>query len=243
VQVVFVLAEERPDEALECLRQRRVPTQDRVRCHDAHDSREVATAEGVAFHRQTASLVVGQAQSSGTGHGAEHAIFLEQVVNDRLLVSIDPAREQQDEEGERRRQQVHGGSLPQCRAPFNRCQIGEDSRGRLPPTARPSIASDPAFGRVFAQDGSACRAAGIPDRIERRESPDGRVVEKRHPGRLFHDFRRTAVRNLERGGVPRSVAMKMTGHKTESIYRRYAIVSESDLREGSRKLAAVLDGN
>jgi len=39
-----------------------------------------------------------------------------------------------------------------------------------------------------------------------------------------------AVRNLERAGVSRSVAMKMTGHKTEAVYRRYAIVSEQDLR-------------
>jgi integrase len=59
------------------------------------------------------------------------------------------------------------------------------------------------------------------------------------PGRIPHDFRRTAVRNLERAGVSRSVAMKMTGHKTESIYRRYAIVSEQDLHEAARKLAAV----
>lgn len=44
------------------------------------------------------------------------------------------------------------------------------------------------------------------------------------PGRILHDFRRTAVRNLERAGVPRSAAMAMVGHKTESIYRRYAIV-------------------
>ena len=61
------------------------------------------------------------------------------------------------------------------------------------------------------------------------------------PGLLFHDLRRSAVRTLERAGVPRSVAMKLTGHKTESIYRRYAIVAESDLRDAGAKLSA-LDG-
>ena len=50
------------------------------------------------------------------------------------------------------------------------------------------------------------------------------VVQAGVPGRIPHDFRRTAVRNVERGGVARSVAMKITGHKTESVYRRYAIV-------------------
>jgi integrase len=58
------------------------------------------------------------------------------------------------------------------------------------------------------------------------------------PGRIPHDFRRTAVRNLERAGVPRSAAMVMVGHRTESIYRRYAIADEAMLREGAIKLAA-----
>jgi hypothetical protein len=49
------------------------------------------------------------------------------------------------------------------------------------------------------------------------------------------------VRNLERAGVPRSAAMKMVGHKTESVYRRYAIVDESMMREGAAKLAALHD--
>src|SRR5262245_47004790 len=61
------------------------------------------------------------------------------------------------------------------------------------------------------------------------------------PRRLLHNFRRTAVRNLDRAGLARSVAMKITGHKTESVYRRYAIVSDSDLREAMRKLASTND--
>jgi integrase len=58
-------------------------------------------------------------------------------------------------------------------------------------------------------------------------------------GRLLHDLRRSAVRNLERAGVSRSVAMKLTGHKTEAVYRRYAITNEQDLRDGVRKLSGV----
>lgn len=58
-------------------------------------------------------------------------------------------------------------------------------------------------------------------------------------GYIPHDFRRTAVRNLERAGVPRSAAMKMVGHKTESIYRRYAIADEGMLRDAGTKLDAL----
>ena len=69
---------------------------------------------------------------------------------------------------------------------------------------------------------AVCKQAGLSDRIP-------------------HDFRRTAVRNLERAGVPRSTAMKMVGHKTESIYRRYAIVDEAMLKEGATKLQTLHD--
>jgi integrase len=59
-----------------------------------------------------------------------------------------------------------------------------------------------------------------------------------YPGKLLHDMRRSAVRTLERSGVPRSTAMAMVGHKTESIYKRYAIVDDAMHREAAAKLDA-----
>jgi integrase len=58
------------------------------------------------------------------------------------------------------------------------------------------------------------------------------------PGRRVHDLRRTAVRNLDRAGVSRTVGMKLVGHRTEEIYDRYNITSNADLRQAARKLDA-----
>jgi len=56
-------------------------------------------------------------------------------------------------------------------------------------------------------------------------------------GWMFHDLRRSAVREMERAGVSRSVAMSFTGHKTEAVYRRYAIVDPKVQQEGMERLA------
>lgn len=71
-----------------------------------------------------------------------------------------------------------------------------------------------------------------------RKAWAGACERARVPARRVHDLRRSAVRNLERAGVPRSWAMKLTGHKTEGVYRRYAITSKRDTSEAVRMLAA-----
>jgi integrase len=72
---------------------------------------------------------------------------------------------------------------------------------------------------------TALKKAGIPD------------------DRIFHDFRRTAIRNMHRAKVPRQTAKKISGHKTDAIYNRYDIVDEDDIEAGVLLTQQYLDGD
>jgi integrase len=76
--------------------------------------------------------------------------------------------------------------------------------------------SKPTFNRQFAE---ARKQAGV-------------------PGKLFHDLRRTAARNMIRGGVPQSIAKRVTGHRSDSMFQRYDIASMDDKLEAIQKARA-----
>src|SRR5206468_12631604 len=78
---------------------------------------------------------------------------------------------------------------------------------------------------------SVCEMAGL-GRFARREDND----KIRWEGLIFHDLRRSAVRNMVRRGVSERVAMMLSGHKTRSVFDRYNIVSETDLEEAAARI-------
>lgn len=70
---------------------------------------------------------------------------------------------------------------------------------------------------------SACEPRFAKDKISRDTADAGLTASR-------------GAASLERNGVPRSVAQKLVGHRTDAMYQRYAITTEDDLREAVRRV-------
>jgi integrase len=94
--------------------------------------------------------------------------------------------------------------------------------GNVPVTTLVFHRDDNPVGDFKKARATACRAAGV-------------------AGKLFHDLRRTAARNMVRAGVPERVAMTVTGHVTRGMFDRDNIVSGDDLRTAAQKTTMYVD--
>jgi integrase len=78
----------------------------------------------------------------------------------------------------------------------------------------------------------ACQRVGLGNMV--LDEAKGRKIWR---GKIPHDFRRTAIRNMVRAGVPEKVAMAISGHKARSVFDRYNIVNEADLKAAAERLS------
>jgi integrase len=86
----------------------------------------------------------------------------------------------------------------------------------------------PACSYVFHHDGKAI--------VDFRKAWKSATVRAGLPNTLFHDLRRSAVHNMREAGIPENVVMKISGHKTRSMFERYNTVSDRDLKQAAERM-------
>jgi hypothetical protein len=128
---------------------------------------------------------------------------------------------------------------------FNRVDLLSVDMGREVPYLFPDFRKGKPQGKRVLDFRKAWKSACMKAMLEglegeERQKREAELKANPHQGllkSLRHDFRRTAVRNMVNRGVPERVAMKITGHRTRTVFDRYHIVSPTDLQEAARKIA------
>jgi integrase len=76
-------------------------------------------------------------------------------------------------------------------------------------------------------------------RVDIKKSFRRAVAAAELPGLWFHDLRPSFITRARRVGVPESVVMRMSGHRTRAVFERYNVVDTQDLRAAVRALESL----
>ena len=123
---------------------------------------------------------------------------------------------------------------------FNQLWENRKRNGILIPNVFPNEKGNGPIINFRKSWNTACRKAGLGYGYKIGKKYVEKWAHKLPSGPILHDFRRTAVRNMVRSGINERVAMMISGHKTRSVFDRYNIVNDADLRLATQRHEAYL---